>query len=86
MASNGTEKAAVTTDGKVDRSDDAAFIETLERSAPGYGMERSSDTAMEIIDDENNNPNIHHHVRRSSLPYSASPPNFSHVDLISSSR
>ena len=57
---------------KHDPNNDASFLETLE-AAPGYANDRSSETAKEIIDeDEANNPNIHHHVR--TLPLPQTPP------------
>lgn len=42
---------------------DDSFIETLEHAAPGYANDRASDVAKELVEDEDSNPNIHHHVR-----------------------
>lgn len=44
-------------------SDKGGFSHKLEHATPGYGMERSKEASAAILNDEDNNPYIHHHVR-----------------------
>lgn len=57
---------------KHDNSNDASFVETLEQAAPGYANDRGGETAKAIVEDEDSNPNIHHHVRLRPSPQTLS--------------
>lgn len=47
---------------KHDHNNDDSFIGTL-KAAPGYANDRAGETAKELVEDEDSDPNIHHHVR-----------------------